>query len=98
MCVQSLSQLSNPDLTHRLAVVVSRERGVTAVVLAYIAEFDSRKLYLPAGHPSMFSYCVAELGYSDDAAYKRIQAARAARQFPAIFAAIADGRLHLTAI
>jgi len=46
----------------------------------------------------MFAYCVGELRLSEDATYKRIQAARAARQFPAIFDAVADGRLHLTAV
>jgi hypothetical protein len=35
---------------------------------------------------------------SEDMAYKRIQAARAARRFPDIFPAVADGRLHLTAV
>src|SRR5881396_3821106 len=46
----------------------------------------------------MYVYCVEKLRLSEDAAYKRIQAARAARRFPAIFAAVADGRLHLTAL
>jgi 5-methylcytosine-specific restriction endonuclease McrA len=46
----------------------------------------------------MFAYCVGHLRLSEDAAYKRIQAARAARQFPALFLALAEGRLHLTAI
>jgi 5-methylcytosine-specific restriction endonuclease McrA len=44
----------------------------------------------------MYAYCVGELRMSEDTAYKRIQAARAARRFPAIFAAVADGRLHLS--
>jgi 5-methylcytosine-specific restriction endonuclease McrA len=44
------------------------------------------------------TYCVEELRFSDDAAAKRIQAARAARRFPALFEALADGRLHLTAV
>ena len=35
---------------------------------------------------------------SEDAAFKRIRAARTARRFPAIFAAVADGRLHLSAV
>ncbi len=35
---------------------------------------------------------------SEDAAYRRIRAARAARDFPAIFDMIADGRLHLSGI
>ncbi len=46
----------------------------------------------------MFSYCVAELRMSEDMAYKRIRGARAARRFPVIFAAVAEGRLHLTAV
>ena len=46
----------------------------------------------------MFAYCVGELRLSDDAAYRRIRAARTARQFPMIFAAIADGRLNLNAV
>jgi len=36
--------------------------------------------------------CVDALHLSEDAAYKRIQAARAARQYPQSFAAVADGR------
>jgi hypothetical protein len=46
--------------------------------LAHIAEVDERRLYLEAAYPSMFAYCVGALRFSEDAAYKRIQAARAA--------------------
>ncbi|MEO5618662.1 MAG: hypothetical protein ABIS67_12920, partial [Candidatus Eisenbacteria bacterium] len=44
------------------------------------------------------AYCVGELRLSEDSAFKRIRVARKARQFPAIFEAIADGRLHLGAV
>jgi hypothetical protein len=44
----------------------------------------------------MHEYCVQELRLYDDAASKRIQVARKAREFPALWAALADGRLHLT--
>jgi len=46
----------------------------------------------------MFEYCVGELLLSEDAAYRRITAARAARRFPALFEAVAEGRLHLAAV
>ena len=46
----------------------------------------------------MFAWCVEELRLSEDSACKRIRAARAARQFPALFAMLADGRLHLSAL
>ncbi len=94
----SLSHLSDADLLRGLATLVAKDRATTAEMLAHIAEVDERKLYLPAAHDSMFSYCVHELRLSEDAAYKRIQAARVAREFPAIFEALADGRLHLTAV
>jgi hypothetical protein len=35
---------------------------------------------------------------SEDTAYKRIQVARAAREFPVIFEAVADGRLNLSIV
>ena len=46
----------------------------------------------------MHAYCVDQCGFTEHAAYKRIAAARAARDFPAIFDAVADGRLHLSAV
>ena len=73
-------------------------RNTTAELLAHIAEVDARRLYVPAGFPSMFLYCVNELRLSEESAFKRIRAARTARQFPAIFDAVAQGRLHLSAV
>src|SRR3990172_7767413 len=94
----SLAHLSDRTLLRDLASLVARDRATTARLLAHLAEVDARKLYLPAAYPSMFAYCVHELRLSEDAAYKRIQAARVARQFPAIFELLANGRLHLTAV
>ncbi len=94
----SPAKLEDSDLVRELKSAIIRERSSTAEVLALIAEVDERRLYVPAGYPSMHAYCVHELHMCENTAYKRIQAARAARQFPALFAAIADGRLHLTAV
>ncbi|MFI5372446.1 MAG: HNH endonuclease [Candidatus Eisenbacteria bacterium] len=94
----SLSHLPDHVLLRDLATLVAQDRQTTASMLAHLAEVDARKLYLPAAYPSMYAYCVGELRLSEDAAYKRIQVARVARQFPEIFAAVADGRLHLSAV
>ena len=91
-----LAHLSDTVLLRTLVALVVQDRHTTASLLAHIAEVDSRKLYAPAGYSSMHVYCVEGLGLSEDAAYKRIQAARASRQFPAILDAIAKGRLHLS--
>src|SRR6058998_4331770 len=97
MVAYSLTHLHDSVLARELTAVVAHERGALATVLAHLAEFDARRLYLPAGFPSMFAYCVGELHLSEDGAYKRIRAARIARQFPALFTALTDGRLHLSA-
>src|SRR5215475_11258013 len=81
-----------------LAAIVARDRTTTVEMLDHIAVADARKLYLPGGHHSMFEYCVRVLRISEDVAFKRIRAARAARDFPAIFYMIADGRLNLSGV
>ena len=93
-----LTHLSDAGLLRDLDALVAQERTATAAVLAHIAEVDARRLYLPAGYSSMHAYCVGKLRLSEDAASKRIQAARAARQSPALFIALAEGRLHLTGL
>jgi hypothetical protein len=92
------SHVSDDALSRNLEVCVAHDCAGTADLLADLGEFDSRRLYLPAAHSSMFSYCVDELHFSEDSAYKRITAARVARRFPAIFPAVAEGRLHLSAV
>ncbi|HYM82351.1 MAG TPA: RuvA C-terminal domain-containing protein [Candidatus Limnocylindria bacterium] len=98
MRAYTLTHLSDAVLLRSLTALVAQDCATTAALLAHIAEVDARKLYLPAGYPSMHAYCIDELRLSDDAAYKRIQAARAARQFPALLTALAEGRLHLAAV
>ncbi|HEY6193830.1 MAG TPA: hypothetical protein VI504_02220 [Candidatus Eisenbacteria bacterium] len=98
MNIYSLSHLSDHALLRDLATSVKQDRATTATMLAQIAEVDERQLYRPAAYESMYLYCLHELRMSEDVAYMRIRAARAARKFPGLFAAVADGRLHLTAV
>jgi 5-methylcytosine-specific restriction endonuclease McrA len=98
MSTYSLTHLDDGVLLRDLAALVTRDRATTAELLAHIAEVDTRKLYLPAGYPSMYLYGVHALHLSEDVAFKRIYVARLARRFPAIYGALADGRLHLTAL
>ena len=94
----AVSHFSDDGLRHDLKTRVARDCTSTAVLLTRIAEFDDRKLYLRDGYPSMHAYCVHELHFSEGAAYKRITAARAARRFPAVLVAVAEGRVHLRAV
>ena len=94
----TLTHLPDDVLLRSFATLVAHERRNTAALLAHIAEIDARHLYLQAGFESMRAYCVRELHLSEDQAGRRIQVARVARDLPALFPAIADGRLQLTAV
>src|SRR5438105_2721441 len=69
-----------------------------ADLVLHLAEIDRRKLYLDRAFSSMYTFCVGELGFSDDAAYNRIAVARAARRFPAILEALRSGKVHLAGL
>jgi 5-methylcytosine-specific restriction endonuclease McrA len=90
--------LSDTDLLRSFSELLNRTRNDTAELLACMAEVDVRRLYLPAGYPSMHAYCIEKLHMSEGATYKHIRAARTACRFPAILAAVAEGRLHLSAV
>jgi len=98
MLALELTRLNDSVLLQKLAALVAHDRSTTATLLAYIAEVDERRLYAPAGYPSMYAYCVEALHLSEDAAAKRIHVARSARAFPVLLDALADGRLHMTAV
>ena len=97
MSIYSLVHLSDEVLEHRLDSLVGRDRGNTAEIVAHIAEMDRRGSYAPV-YTSMHAYCLGRLHLSEDSAYKRIQAARAALEFPLLFETLADGRLNLSAV
>ena len=98
MTSYSRSHLSDHGLLSVVATRVSLDRDATAELLADLGEIDERRLYAPAGYDSMFLYCQHELLMSEDTALRRIAVARTAREFPAIYPAVADGRLNLTAV
>ncbi|HEV8481815.1 MAG TPA: DUF222 domain-containing protein, partial [Candidatus Eisenbacteria bacterium] len=98
MDTYELGRLSGREVLNVLYRIASQDQELTALYLAYIAEADARQLYRDEGCSSMHAFCVERLHLSDPAAFKRIHAARAARRFPEIFVAVADGRLHLSAV
>jgi hypothetical protein len=87
--------MSSVDLLASAHELVRRSHDVEAELLVHLGEIDERRLYLDCSFPSMFAFCVGELGFSEDAAYNRILVARAGRRLPAIVDAIREGRVHL---
>jgi 5-methylcytosine-specific restriction endonuclease McrA len=94
----SFSQLEDRSLLKSFRSDVAARRGVTARILAQLAEIDERKLYLLEAYTSFRAFCVSELRCSRQKGYKWIQVARAVGKFPALLEAIADGRLTRTGV
>ena len=96
MLMGSLVGLSDSVLVARLMELVAEERRVTVEVLVHLGEVEARQLYLPAACSSMSEYCVVGLGFSEQAAFKRIRVARVGRKFPQLLEVMAEGGLHLS--
>ena len=69
-----------------------------AMAVAHVGEIDARQSYRDDGYSSMFAFCEHALELSEQAALKRIRVARVARQFPALFAGLASGKLSLSSV
>lgn len=98
MRAHSLRHLDDDTLVGQLRSLVTRERESMASMLAHLGEVERRRLFAPAGYASMHDYCVRLFGWSRQTAFKRIGAARVARRFPGVLAAICEGRLHVSAL
>lgn len=94
----SLRRLSDTELVARVKDLATRERGAMVLLVAHIAELDTRDVHLRAGHGSLFAYCREVLALSEQEAYNRIAVARAARRFPVVLEMLEAGALNLTAV
>jgi hypothetical protein len=98
MTIAIPSHLSDGALIAEVTRCARDERHATAQLVAHLAELDARRLYLGAGKSSLFTYCRDVLKLSEDAAYNRVEAARACRLFPQILDRLVDGSLTVTSV
>lgn len=90
--ITPVDHLSDRELLAATERAATDERHLTAELLALLGEVDARRLYLGQSCASLFTYCTQALHLSEHAAYHRIEAARAVRQFP--IAALLDAARH----
>lgn len=98
MRTRRLPHLDDAALLARLRELVAHHRAATAQLLIHLGEVEARRLHAPAGHPSLFEYCVREFGWTRQTTFKRIGAARAARRFPPILTALEQGKLNVSGV
>lgn len=91
-----ISELSDTALLQETDALAAREREATVALIAALREVDARRLYLAEGYSCMFFYCTKRLHLSEQAAYNRIEVARASRAVPGLLDALQAGALTLT--
>ncbi len=96
--LESLRHLPDDELVARAKSLAGRERRAAALLVAHLAELDTRDLHLRAGYSSLFGYCRGVLALSEHEAYNRLEVARTARRFPLVLDLLAAGAVNLTTV
>jgi hypothetical protein len=78
--------------------LVGKSNQLLAALLLHLAEIEVRGAHRSQRCASLYTYCIYELRFSEDAAARRSAAARFAREFPPLLDAVAAGELHLTGL
>ena len=90
--------LSDGELIAEVRKAAASECGATAALVALLAEFDERRLFLGEGCSSLFTYRTQVLRLSEHAAYGRIAAARTSRRWPVLLQLLTAGGINLTTV
>lgn len=91
-----LTKLNNHELLKSTSKAAETERLATSALLHHLIEVERRRLYAETGYSSLFEYCVKALSFSEPQASRRVNAARAMREFPEIESSLNSGSLSLT--
>ncbi len=93
-----LSSLKDDAFDQALQRAARRERLAIADVVEHLAEADRREWHIRKGFPGLTNYCVARLKYSQEAAGKRVTAARLVRKYPLALQMLREGEVHLSGL
>ncbi len=92
------AHLSDRELLANTRSLVGKSNQLFAALLAHLAEVEARGLHRTKACSSLYTYCIYELRFSEDAAARRAGAAKLVKRFPLLLDAIAHGELHLTGL
>jgi hypothetical protein len=91
-----MKHLTAEELVARTKSLVAEERRATLSLIEHLEEISRRMLYAELGYASLWEFAMRELGLSEGAAQRRIQAMRLARDVPEAKVALANGKLSLS--
>ncbi len=90
--------LSDEALLAGLHALAACEKELGAEIVLHLLEVERRKLHVALGYSGLYSYGIAELGWSENVAYKRAKATKAAQVCPEIVGHLASGALTLASV
>ena len=93
----AVSGLSDSQLLEQTGKLASLDRQIQVFVIDHLLEIESRRLYLRRGFSSLFDYVARGLGYSDAAAWRRINAMKLCAHVEGARERLRDGSLTLDA-
>ncbi len=79
-----LAHLSNGELLANTRGLVGKSNQVFAALLAHLAEVEARGLHRTRACASLYTYCIYELRFSEDAAARRAGAAKLVKTISAV--------------
>ncbi len=92
----NLSTLTDETLDLENVAVAKAEREILAKALHHLKETERRRLYSKYKYESLIDYAVKRMGYTEDQAWRRINAMRLLKELPQIESKIVSGALSLT--
>ena len=92
----TVSGLTDDALLAQTRKLARIEQQLNVTVIDHLREIEARRLYLRRGFSSLFDYAVRELGYTDSAASRRINAMRLCKEFEEVREGLQDGSITLT--
>ncbi|MBL6988876.1 MAG: HNH endonuclease [Bacteriovoracaceae bacterium] len=90
------AHLNDSQLLNNTKILVKKEHLISIEILDHLAEIERRKLYCYLKHSSLFAYCQGELGFSEQEAYRRIDAMRLSKKLPEVKQSLNNGSMSLT--
>ena len=94
----NIKNYSDKELLVKTKNLIREEQKLLSVILAHLEEIERRKLYSDLGYKSLFDYCLKELNYSEQQAWRRINSMRVIKKLPELKKHVDNGSLSLSNI
>ena len=95
--LSTVSGLSDSQLLKQTGKLATLDHQIQVFVIDHLLEIEARKLYLSRGFSGLFDYVAHGLGYSDAAAWRRINAMKLCAHVEGARERLRDGSLTLDA-